>query len=799
MDTLVHFGLTNALLATGLALIVAGVAFLFRRRPAVVHGLWLLVLLRFLIPSFYPIEIPGCNNLNRIMNWKSKNAGAEIKPTSMPETILTTPNSAALDEETASRLLVRTDSLKSKQIPSQTPANTASPVQPLESVAVVPVDLPETATSFTPSKLPESHAWEFSWEQTIGSVWLAGTFIWTIVAGIRIARFRRILKLAQPADRQFHNRIRKLAQSLGLSNSPKGIFVTTPIPPMLWALGTSSRLLIPRILWDRLTDEQRDTLLIHELAHLRRGDHWVRRLEMVVLALYWWHPVLWWARRQLREAEEQCCDAWVVWALPQSGHGYAVALVETMSFLSQSGTVLPLGASGIVPMRFLKRRLSMIVQGKTPRAMSHFAFWALLTLGAILLPLLPIPAQQNTHEKKDNEVAQSSSGQGPSANSATSPDEQVRSSAAPKSSDQPKVAQESVTVFRFPETAASPDRSEQLEVARDQVELMEAKVQIKRAEIKELEMRIRQAEKKVNRTDDLFKKGFATESALDMVRNEAELLPSQLPTKRAELQEAEILLKQAARRLQRLEAASSGAEVGASGMAPAPFKGLGANSAGPGTMKPSNRSGVGPMRPSMSSPGGAGNSRPGSNGNPGSPAISNESVPGVNFSRTTHSWSFDSLFEEKSWDFGTVRRGEQLEHLFRITNNSDRPIRLAAVRVSAAFLKVAANPGWIGPKQSVGILVQLDTKRFSGDKTAIVYVQFDEPSAAEVRLQVQANSQDPVFAGRGQNEFGDSKVKVKELEDKIDQLMNQIRALKEDLKQQPAKGADQSPPRQLFN
>ena len=30
-----------------------------------------------------------------------------------------------------------------------------------------------------------------------------------------------------------------------------------------------------------MTPEQRDTLLVHELAHLRRGDHWVRRLELL--------------------------------------------------------------------------------------------------------------------------------------------------------------------------------------------------------------------------------------------------------------------------------------------------------------------------------------------------------------------------------------------------------------------------------------------------------------------------------------------------------------------------------------
>jgi beta-galactosidase len=37
--------------------------------------------------------------------------------------------------------------------------------------------------------------------------------------------------------------------------------------------------------------------MAHELAHLRRCDHWVRRLELVVTALYWWFPPVWLARK----------------------------------------------------------------------------------------------------------------------------------------------------------------------------------------------------------------------------------------------------------------------------------------------------------------------------------------------------------------------------------------------------------------------------------------------------------------------------------------------------------------------
>ncbi len=61
MNRLVQFGLTNALMAAGLALVVAVLARFTRRRPALAHGLWVLVLLRLLAPPFWtvPLAWPG--------------------------------------------------------------------------------------------------------------------------------------------------------------------------------------------------------------------------------------------------------------------------------------------------------------------------------------------------------------------------------------------------------------------------------------------------------------------------------------------------------------------------------------------------------------------------------------------------------------------------------------------------------------------------------------------------------------------------------------------------------------------
>jgi uncharacterized membrane protein len=178
------------------------------------------------------------------------------------------------------------------------------------------------------------------------------------------------------------------------------------VSPMIWAIGAAPRLLFPARLLDRLDGEQRVALLLHELAHVRQRDHWVRLVELLVVTLYWWHPVVWWARRELREAEEQCCDAWVVWASRGEGHAYARALLETVAFVSHARCPLPAAASGIGYVSQLRRRLTMIMQGNTPRSLSALGWIVVLTLGLCLLPLAAQAEQpkKSGGDEKDQEI-----------------------------------------------------------------------------------------------------------------------------------------------------------------------------------------------------------------------------------------------------------------------------------------------------------------------------------------------------------------------------------------------------------
>jgi hypothetical protein len=103
--------------------------------------------------------------------------------------------------------------------------------------------------------------------------------------------------------------------------------------------------------------------------------------------------VAWWARRELREAEEQCCDAWVLWALPKTKRAYASALLAAVDFLSGVRPAVPLGASGMSEVHHLRRRLVMIRRGEVPRVLSWSGSLAVWGLASVLLPLGPAWSQ----------------------------------------------------------------------------------------------------------------------------------------------------------------------------------------------------------------------------------------------------------------------------------------------------------------------------------------------------------------------------------------------------------------------
>jgi beta-lactamase regulating signal transducer with metallopeptidase domain len=394
MESLVHTLLSNALAAMILA-VAAALLGRTCRRPALTHSLWLLVLLKLITPPLVPVPLPVADvteraepRLTAVRQDSNRTQPALARALLLPQ----------VDEQTAqhspSAMTSRASATRAQAKPERpTPDSNPRPAGRLEQGTCSALIIPDG----------------LKWENAVLVVVLTGALCWWTLAMVRIVRFQRALRDVEPVSREWQARTEDLAMQLGLGRAPSVWMAPGLIPPMLWAIGSRPRLLVPSQLWSTMSSDERASLLLHELAHLKRRDHWVRWLEFIVTGLYWWHPVVWLGCRALREAEEQCCDAWVVWAMPRGARTYAAALLAALEFVSgarSAPAVAPaIGANGHVSC--LKRRLRMIMRAKTPRGLSWAGRFAVLGTAAILLPLAPSWAQKSDAETPVKERRQS--------------------------------------------------------------------------------------------------------------------------------------------------------------------------------------------------------------------------------------------------------------------------------------------------------------------------------------------------------------------------------------------------------
>ncbi|MEX2114985.1 MAG: M56 family metallopeptidase [Pirellulales bacterium] len=250
-----------------------------------------------------------------------------------------------------------------------------------EELPLVALQLPTLGKVVEPSL-------RYDWlPRAIGWTWLGGSALWFVIAALRIARFARLLRHAEPAGSALTAEVRALSAQMGLARVPDVRLSRRRVPPLVWGMSGRPTLLLPAELLESLSHQQRATLLAHELAHVARRDDLVRWFELAAIGLYWWHPVAWWARYNAEAAQEQCCDARVLALLPHAARAYAETLLATIEFLAEPVRTVPLGASGFSQVGHMHRRLTMILKRNPSGRLTWPATAALAAISLLVLPV----------------------------------------------------------------------------------------------------------------------------------------------------------------------------------------------------------------------------------------------------------------------------------------------------------------------------------------------------------------------------------------------------------------------------
>ncbi len=219
----------------------------------------------------------------------------------------------------------------------------------------------------------------------VSVLWLCG---FAVVLSIWYMRWRRISTTVRGSQPLLKGReietLRKLerVQCIGQKTSmfvsqsllEPGIFGIVR-PTLVWPCGIS----------EYLQDAHLEAILTHELSHVRRRDNLAATIHMLVEAVFWFHPIVWWLGARMVDEREQACDEEVL----RSGSGaeiYAESILNVCKFCLQAPLTCMSGVTG----SDLKKRVQRIMTNYwgIPLSARKRLLLAAITIAVVAVPVI---------------------------------------------------------------------------------------------------------------------------------------------------------------------------------------------------------------------------------------------------------------------------------------------------------------------------------------------------------------------------------------------------------------------------
>jgi bla regulator protein BlaR1 len=271
---------------------------------------------------------------------------------------------------------------------SQVGSHKVRTVQPVFASAMQQINEP-----FVPAKPSQGAAPAMASDNILGSVlpkillavWFGGFALALFLWWRRWQRIATAMRGATPArsGRELEA-VRRLEQSVG-SKRPTSVIVNeSNLEPGIVGIFRPA-LLLPASVAGRLDDAQLDAIILHELWHVRRRDNLAAAVHMLVQAVFWFHPFVWWIGARLMDERERACDEKVV-AQGSEPQVYAEGILKVCEFYLGSPLACAAGVSG----SNLKKRIEEIMLHRIANQLNFAkkAFLFTVAVAAIAVPVV---------------------------------------------------------------------------------------------------------------------------------------------------------------------------------------------------------------------------------------------------------------------------------------------------------------------------------------------------------------------------------------------------------------------------
>jgi beta-lactamase regulating signal transducer with metallopeptidase domain/protocatechuate 3,4-dioxygenase beta subunit len=226
------------------------------------------------------------------------------------------------------------------------------------------------------------------WTAWMALVWLVGAGLMLVRAGAQVAGAERLRRSCRPLeDSRIDELVKKARETVGLARRLRVVVTDQLTSPAVVGVLVPT-LILPLSLVTTLSAEQIRFVLLHELAHIRRGDYLANLVQLFAEALLFFNPAVWWISQQVRREREACCDALAI-ELSGAPADYARTLVRVAeSVLTPTPAAAPALEDRRSHSSLSERVHRLLVPGYRPALrMTWRAMFSALVMGAILLGL----------------------------------------------------------------------------------------------------------------------------------------------------------------------------------------------------------------------------------------------------------------------------------------------------------------------------------------------------------------------------------------------------------------------------
>ncbi|MEN6428572.1 MAG: M56 family metallopeptidase, partial [Phycisphaerales bacterium] len=293
-----------------------------------------------------------------------------------------------------------------------TPSGSSRPIEavaaPVRMELETPIETPPVQESrpfpltVEPAQAVSVAAERLVWQGGVFLLWGAGVSVFAALVIQRLLFVRGLIAHTEPARSDLTDVLDECRRRMGIRRSVGLRLSSGAFSPAVCGLFRPT-ILMPAAMLDRLSPEGLRAVLIHELAHVKRGDLWVNTLQTVLQIVYFYNPLVWLANAIVRRVREQAVDEMVLVALDAQARSYGNTLIDIaeMAFLRASPALRLIGVAE--SRKSLEGRIKHMMTRPIPKSarVGALGVLAVAVTGAVLLPMAR--AQSRTAPEADGE------------------------------------------------------------------------------------------------------------------------------------------------------------------------------------------------------------------------------------------------------------------------------------------------------------------------------------------------------------------------------------------------------------